>query len=127
MKKTPRKLKQWAEEAYTSMQKALTLFKEEHPEPSDEDKLELVAFGPLLAAMNRGIKGGGEVKKMQLRALENFQIDRANKGADEQIEHGICFLLAYLDAHVAINVVSEMKSQEVMEYLMDHYDVNIEF
>lgn len=125
MKKLPRKNKQWAEEAYESLQKALILFKEEYPSPTEDEKLELISFGALFAAMNRGIKGGEKLEKAQVAVLENMKADFALKEPDEPIDHSINFLLAYLDSQVSFGYISESKSDEIMEFLSQNYEILI--
>ena len=125
MKKLPRKNKQWAEEAYASLQKSLILFNEEHPSPCEEEKLELISLAPLFAAMNRGISGKNDIEVANKFVLDNLRNDIANKDENEPLEHTILFLLAYMDSQVAFGEISEIKTDEVMEYIMENYEIPI--
>jgi hypothetical protein len=125
MKKLPKKNKQWAEEAYEALLKAFTLFNEEYSNPTDEDKFELISYAPLFAAMNRGIKGGDKLNHANEFVLDNLKADFDLKEPDEPVRHSICFLLAYLDTQVSFGYISEMKSDEIMEFLSQNYEISI--
>ena len=125
MIKTPRKIKQWALEAYDSLEKALILFHEEHPNPSDEEKLELIRFAMPFAAMNRGINDKAVITKASTYILENLAQDFQAKEEDEPIYHSISFLLAYLDAHIAFGELSESKAEYIMVYLSENFKISI--
>jgi len=56
MKKIPRKNKQWAGEAFQALFNAIEIFKEEHSQPTEQQKLELLAYAPIFTALNRGMK-----------------------------------------------------------------------
>lgn len=126
MKKTPRKIKQWALEAYDSLEKAIILFYEEYPNPSEEEKLELISFAVLFAAMNRGIDNKAVINKANTYILENLTRDFQAKEEDEPIYHSISFLLAYLDAHIAFGELSEGKADDIMAYLSENYQISIQ-
>ena len=125
MKKIPKKTKQWASEAYESLEKAIVLFREEFPDPSEEDKLELIRYALPFAALNRGIRDKSIVKKASEYVLDNLAADFQAKEENEPIYHSISFLLAYLDSHVSFGKISENKAEEIMEYLSENYEINI--
>ena len=126
MKKTPRKIKQWAEEAYESLEKALVLFYEEYPEPTDNEKLALISYSIPFAAMNRGIQDKSTVGAANDLALENLRHDFQVKEPDEPISCSICFLLAYLDAHLSFGILNQKKMDDIMSYLSENFQISIE-
>jgi hypothetical protein len=126
MKKQPRKTKQWADEAYSSLVIAWKLLKEEYSNPNENETLELVRFAPAIAGTNRGIADKNIVKKAYDFIYERIATDLKNKEEDEPIHYSIMFLLAYLDSHISFGVLSEKKVDDIMEYLSEHYDINYE-
>lgn len=125
MKKIPRKIKHWAEEAYQSLEKAMVLFSEEYPSPTENEKMILVPYATPFAAMNRGIKGGEKLEQANAAVLENLRADLAAKEPDEPVIYSILFLLAYLDTTVSFGYISEGKSDEIMDYLAKNYEISI--
>ncbi len=124
MKKQPRKLKQWAKEAYDALDIAWGLLQEKYLHPNDEQKLLLLEFASPIAALNRGITDKERVHKAAVFAFKNFEIDFENREKSESVKYSISFLLAYIDSHVSFGFINEAKAQDVMHYLMDNYDVN---
>ena len=125
MKKEPRKVKHWAAEAYTSLEKALILFGEEYPNPTEEQKFELVKFAPAFAAMNRRIKDKSKVELAYDFAFSNLGAELSRKDPDEEIVHSILFLLAYLDSHIVFGFFKDKKHDDIMHYLSDNYETCI--
>ena len=124
MKRLPGKNKQWAKEAYRTLETAWGLLKEEYSLPNEEQKKELISLAPSLAGMNRGIKDKEIIIKAYDIVLENFEEDLSNKEIGEPIHYSICFLLAYLDSLVSFGIIEEKKSEEIMEILSANYDIN---
>jgi hypothetical protein len=124
MDKLPRKSKQWAKEAYESLDVAWGLVQEKHPNPTDEQKLLLIEFATPVAAARRGINDKAKIIKATDFAFDNFKIDFDNRDKSEPVKFSICFLLAYLDSHVSFGHLTESKAQDVMHYLMDNYEIN---
>jgi len=125
MKKLPKKSKQWARECYESLEKAIVLFREEYPDPSEEDKLELISFAVPFAAMNRGVSDKKRVELANEYVLERLSVDFGNREKGEPTHHSICFLLAYIDAHIALGYLNEMKGDDIMEELAEYYEISI--
>lgn len=126
MKRQPRKIKQWAKEAYESLEKAIVIFYEETPVPTEHQKMELIAYSVPFAAMNRGIKDSERIEQANEVVLDNLSADLANKEVDEPIIYSILFLLAYLDAHVSFGILNDFKVQDIMSYLAENYEINID-
>ena len=126
MLKTPRKSKRWAQEAYDALDVAWRMLKEKYPELKEVEKIDLIAYAPAIAGINRGITDKEKIQKAYNLALNNFKIDLSNKEENEPIHHSVCFLLAYLDANVAFGFINEEKSDNIMEILTDNYDINRE-
>ena len=103
---------------------SLGLIARETPTPWWWAKVLLLEFAPSIAAVNRGISDKARVAKASEFAFDNFKIDFENREKDEPVKYSICFLLAYLDSHVSFGIITEIKAQDVMHYLMDNYDVN---
>ena len=126
MNKKPRKAKQWAKEAYDGLDIAWGLLRENHPIPNDDQKLELFDFAPSIAAEKRGIKDKEVVGKAYSFAEKNIIEDFKNRDNDQPINYSIIFLLAYLDVHISFGDLTEMKAQDAMHYLKEHYDMSLE-
>jgi len=126
MKKLPHRTKQWAEEAYKSLDVAWGLLGEDYPSPDENEKLEIVRFAPAIAGMNRGVSSKKDVKEAYTFIYERTAEDLRNKQEGEPIHYSIQFLLAYLDSHISFGILSERKVDEIMEYLSEHYDTSYE-
>ena len=123
MKKQPRKIKHWSEEAYGALGAAWAMLREEHGQLTEENKLELLNFGPALAALNRGIKDKKVVSDAFTFAMSHAVEDMQNREEDEPVQFSILFLLSYFDAHVSFGIIGERKMDEIMDYLTKNYDV----
>lgn len=126
MNEQPKKIEQWAEEAYLSFEKALMLFKDEFPVPTDGQKMELVKFATPFAAMNRGIQDDGIVKESYNYVLKKLDEEFKVLGPDDKVQHSILFLLAYLNSHVSFSLVSEQKAEDVMAHLSNNYEICVD-
>ena len=117
--KLPRRNKQWAREAVNALDLAYRLAESEYGELNQQAKQNLYKYGPMLCAKNRGIKDKDQIVSISRYSigerLGDFNIDPESK------EHySINFLLAYMDSHVALEVISEQKVHEVMEYIVEN-------
>jgi len=126
MKKEPRKVKQWAEEAFEALEAAWVMLRDEYPALSEDEKVQIVRFAPAIAAMNRGISNKEEIREaydfIYVRTAESL----CNKQEDVSIPYSILFLLGYLDSHVSFGVLSEKKVDGIMEYLSQNYNIGYE-
>ncbi len=93
-------------------------------EMADGDKSEmqdLYTFAPGLAAHQRGIADEETIRLMNdfvdERMQHSFELDPETTEYYE-----LNFALSYLDAHVAVGLISEHREHEIMEYLCE-YDV----
>ena len=125
MKKLPRKVKHWAAESFESLEKALILFREEFPSPSEEEKLSLLSYAVPFAGLNRGITDKARIGKANDYVLASLASDMKHQEPDEGMSHSICFLIAYTDAHISFGIFKESKAEDVMEYLSANYEINI--
>jgi hypothetical protein len=117
--KLPRKIKQWAREAVNALGSAVRLAVSEYGELNQQTQQHLYKYCPMLCAKKRGIKDKDQIVRISRYSLgerlSDFNIDPESK------EHySINFLLAYLDSHVALDVISEQKVHEVMEYIVEN-------
>lgn len=124
MKRSPRKSKQWAAEAYQALEKALKLFAEEYPDPTDDEKLELMRFSVPFAALNRGIQDRRMLSLANQLVVQNINSDFQSKAPEDPVHHSVSFLLGYLDAHIAFGLLSAGKADEIMRYLAKNYSIN---
>ncbi len=123
MKKLPRKNKQWAKEAYESLQKALVLFSEEYSNPSEEEKFELFRYCVAFAAMNRDISDKGQIEEANAEIYSNLMYELDMLEPLETLNHTVLFLLFYLEAQVSFGFISEIKINDIMEIMMENYDL----
>lgn len=112
MTKTPRKTKHWAEEAYDALHVAWRLLREEHPNPSEYEKLELSGFAPVIAGTRRGITGRDDVQKAYAFVFDRLADDLRRTREGELVHCSILFLLGYLDAHISFGVLSEKRPRK---------------
>ena len=126
MKKEPRKIKHWAEEAYDALETAWGLLREEYPSPDEKEKLELIRFAPVIAGMNRGVMDENSVKEAYAYVYERTAVDLGNRDDDEPIHFSVLFLLGYLESHISFGILTEKKVDQIMEHLSNNYDITYE-
>ncbi len=118
----PRKNKQWAAEAYDALTMAWRLAAAEHGEMTSDAKQHLYKYAPLFCVRNRGIKD-----KDQLRKIAHYSFGRClaaiQQDPSRADRYAVNFLLAYLDAHVALELLTEQRAGEVMRQLMESYEL----
>jgi hypothetical protein len=132
MKETPEDVAQWAEEAHKGLNVAWMLLKGEHlkgseSELGDEQKSYLFKYGAALCSLNRGLGNKGRDKEKQ-KEIYKFSAKRVLAGfeSDQQTQqhYELNFLIAYIDAHVGLGLLSEDKAEEIMLYLAENFEVN---
>ncbi len=126
MSEKPEKIEEWADEAYVSLEKALMLFKEEFPAPTEDQKMELVKFATPFAAMNRDIRDDGVVKEAYNYVLKQLDEELEVADPDKGVQYSTLFLLAYLDSHVSFHLLGEKQAEDVMEYLCENRKVDVD-
>jgi len=128
MKEMPVEVAQWAEEAHKGLNVAWMLLKGEHlkegaTELGDDQKSYLFKYGAALCSLNRGIKDKEKQKEIYKfsakRVLMGFEVDQKTKQHYE-----LNFLIAYIDAHVGLGLLSDDKAEEVMLYLAENFEVS---
>jgi hypothetical protein len=123
MKKLPRKIKQWADEAFEALEAAWVMLRDEYPQADVEEKLQIMRFAPAIAAMNRGIGDKKSIREAYDLIYARTAAELSNKEDGVPIPYSILFLLGYLDSHLSFGVLSEKKVDAVMEYLSQNYDI----
>lgn len=117
--KTPRKIKQWAAEADDALSAAWRLAAAEQGELTLDAKQHLYKFAPLFCARNRGIKD-----KEQLRKIAHFSFGRRLAAIQQDPSsvdrYEANFLLAYLDAHIVLDLLTVQRASEVMRQWLDN-------
>ena len=110
----PKATDEWAKDAVEALRYALQTIK-----GKPEDLYELA---PDLAAGNRNIQHDGDKEVGQKYAVNqrnsDFQID---PDCRKNVE--VNFLLAYLDFHVPLGLLSEEQLHDVMKYIIDHHQI----
>lgn len=123
MKQAPKDISGWAEEAKSALGVAWMLLKGESPELDAEQKGYLFKYGAALCSLNRGIKD-----KEKQKGLYQFSAKRVLAGfeaAPETKEHyELNFLIAYIDAHVGLGLLTDDKAEEIMLYITENSDIN---
>jgi hypothetical protein len=116
MENTPANEEQWANEAVEAMKMALKLLEEDLQGPPDEaHKEELHKYAPILAAYNRDVQDKSQVVEMVQYALSRQHEKAATEGATHSGE--INFIAAYLDAHIAIDLLDADGAERIMQYI----------
>ncbi|KAA3627286.1 MAG: hypothetical protein DWQ09_13285 [Proteobacteria bacterium] len=120
--KTPRKTKQWAAEAFDALTVAWRLAAAEQNDLTLDAKQHLYKFAPLFCARNRGIRD-----KEQMRKIAHYCFGRRLAAIQQEPErvdrYAVNFLIAYLDAHVALDLLTAQRAAEVVRYLVDNYEI----
>jgi hypothetical protein len=120
--KLPRKTKQWAKEAAKALEYAFGLAMVKHGELNNDAKENLYRYGPSICAKNRDIKDEDKLEEAAIYAFEgrlnDFQIE-----PDSIKNYSINFFLSYLDVHVALEFITENKVHDIMEYLLENYEI----
>ena len=128
MKDMPIEIAQWADEAHKGLNVAWMLLKGEHLKEGvtvlgDEQKSYLFKYGAALCSLNRGIKDKDRQKEIYKfsakRVLAGFEADQKTKQ-----HYDLNFLMAYIDAHVGLGLLSDDKAEEVMFYLTENFEVS---
>ncbi len=119
----PKKIKQWAKESIASLKLARQIAEAEHGELNHQAKESLYKYGPMFCAKNRGIKEQSKIKEIAEYSIRerfgDFKIE------PESINYySINFLLAYLDSHVYLKLLSENKVHEIMEFITENYEIS---
>ena len=121
MKELPVDVAQWAEEAHKGLNVAWMLLKGEHEALKDEQKSYLFKYGAALCSLNRGIKDKEKQKEIYKfsakRVLAGFEADPKTRQHYE-----LNFLIAYIDAHVGLSLLSNDKAEEVMLYIAENFE-----
>jgi len=126
MKKIPRKNKHWASEASQALFNAIELFREEHAQPTEQQKLELLAYAPIFTALNRGIKDKQKLQQSQEHLIETMRVELdAIEKQGEVIDHSFLFLMSYLDCHVFHGYLQEMKADRILDFISENYDESL--
>lgn len=122
MKEIPKEVAGWAEEAKGALHTAWMLLKGESPELSAEQKSYLFKYGAALCSLNRGIKD-----KEKQKRLYQFSAKRVLAGFEESAEtkehYELNFLIAYIDAHIGLDLITDDKAEEIMLYLTENFDI----
>ena len=123
MKELPNEVAAWAEEAKSALGVAWMLLKGEKPNPTAEQKSFLFKYGAALCTLNRGIKDKAQQKSLYQfsakRVLAGFEADEATK---EHFE--LNFLIAYVDAHIGLGLLTDDKAEEIMLYIAEHFTMS---
>jgi len=123
MKEIPQEVSGWAEEAKSALGVAWMLLKGESPELDVEQKSYLFKYGAALCSLNRGIKDKEKQKRLYQfsakRVLAGFE---ANAETKEHYE--LNFLIAYIDAHIGLDLLTDDKAEEIMLYLTENFDIS---
>lgn len=123
-KKLPRKAKQWAREAYSSMELAWEIFAEQYENPTPQEKYELLSLAAPIAAINRGMtKNKHKIDEATQTVIDEFLLD-IGKNPDEPVVVTQAFLFAYMDAHLSLKLISEKMANETIEHLFANFDVD---
>lgn len=138
----PKDVNQWAADAYKALEKALIAFDEDYPDPDEDEHLELIGYAAELAASARGITDSDRIDKADEYAVDNVLADLDAELAEQEEEdelsldelnqdqisaspqYPILFLLCYLDAHVSFGLLKETELEDIMENLVENYELN---
>ncbi len=123
LKKIPRKTKQWAKEAYCSLQIAIAQFNDEYPSPTEDDKLTLLRDSVSSAVANREIWDKTVISFANEFVLDTFCEELQHGEGDEAIDYATFFIRGYIAAHISFGHIDNKKSDEVLHYINDNCDI----
>jgi hypothetical protein len=106
-----------------ALEKAASLFKKNNPEYNEAQKMALISFAVPIAALNRGVDDKDKLNTANDYVLENLERDLREKEKEEPVYHSICFLIAYVDAHVSFGLLGQQKAEEIMDNLCQNYEM----
>ena len=118
----PRKKKQWAKESIGALKLAWQITEAEHGELNHQAKQYMYKYGPMFCAKNRGIRDKSKIKAMAEYAIRD-RFEDFQRESEAKYNYSINFLLAYLDSHVYLKLLSENKVHEIMEFIMENYEI----
>lgn len=124
MKKQPNNIEQWSEESYIALEVAWKLLKDHYPSLKENEKIELIGYAPELAAMHRNIDDKEEIDEVLKEVCLTLAEDLKLKEEGEPIYYSINFLLSYLESNMLYGFISEMETEQIMDYLCENYDIN---
>jgi len=126
MKDYPQNAKQWAQEAYQALIPAWDQLKHKNPFPSEKQKERLIEIATEMACVNRDIDDPKFIKHAHDYVREVFMADYNTRDIDEKINFSLCFVLAYLDAHLSLGMITEDVAKDVIKMLRIDYDMSYE-
>ncbi len=122
MKEMPVEIAQWADEAKQALGVAWMLLKGEYPSPDADQKSYLFKYGAALCSLNRGIKDKEKQKTIYKfsaqRVLAGFEADATTRAHFE-----LNFLMAYVDAHIGLGLLTDEEAEKIMLYITEHFDI----
>jgi hypothetical protein len=108
---------QWANETIDAMKMAFRLMEEDVGGPLDEShKEDLHKYAPILAAYNRDVQDKSRLVEMVQYVVER-QRAQASEDVGEPRSGELKFVAAYLDAHVALDVLDVADVEKIMQYV----------
>ena len=120
MKKAPNRNKAWAEEAIEVMKLAWSL-KFSSDINVDNRIVSLLNFAIDTACRYRGISDKHEGLRVRAKVLLLEAEDRERRTEAPVVP--IIFLLGYIDANRELGFISERRGEEVIDYLMNNFDL----
>ena len=124
MKDYPQTVEDWCNEAYQAMKESWDEITRFNPQPSESQKQGLITMATTSACINRDISDPVFVKHAQEYAQEAFDIDYASRDLTASIDFSLCYLLAYFDSHLALNLVTQDIVDDSIAHLRTQYDLS---
>ena len=119
--KLPRKNKHWKNEISGAISESIQLAKVEHGTLSTAAKENLFKYAAIFAAKNRSVQSReSKISMSRYAAQERARAFLHSPGDIANYE--INFMLAYLDAHRCLNLISEKKLQEIMVFMTTEFE-----
>lgn len=132
-KKLPRKIKHWEKEILEALTAATLLKRERYfgtfvseDDPSElaRDRDAFTALGVMHAFMFRNINNKTDMLETRLAVYRHI----FNELQEDLINHpGEMFVSAYLYTHVALNIISEKKYTDIMEFFTQLYSKQLKW
>ena len=112
----------WAKEAVEALKTAWGLAQAEQGQLSEAGRETLFKFAPILVARARGIKDREQIQAIgqyvSQQRKQEFQLFPEVKQ-----QATLNFLLAYLQAHMPLDLLDAEAVNHIMKHIIDHYDL----
>ena len=115
---------QWADDAFSALETALIEFGQEYVNPTEDEKMELLALVADIAGERHTINDSDLLDQAHEYAMDHVDADLEDVDATAP-NVGILFLVAYFDVLIYCKKMKLEEAEPVMLHLTNQYDLDI--